>query len=95
MTTSTRHDQETAAACPWCIDGFTPMGVHPFLGPVYQMCPTRRWCDTCADFSVFPATFGCRTDLILALLADGYAAVYCPTCVGIAAVLPLIDGGIP
>ncbi|GAA0802049.1 hypothetical protein [Spirilliplanes yamanashiensis] len=95
MTAPVRHDHETAAACPWCIDGFTPDGIHPDLGEIYRMCPTQMWCDTCADLSVFPAVFQRPADLAVALLCHGLAAVYCPTCVGVTAVFPLTnDGGI-
>ena len=93
MNSPVRHDAETAAACPWCIDGFTPAGLHPALGPVYRMCPTQPWCDICADLSVFPATFQCPSHLSDTLLADGLAAIYCPNCVGVTAVIPLTNGG--
>jgi hypothetical protein len=93
MTTPVRHDAETAAACPWCVDGFTPAGLHPALGEVYRMCPTRVWCDTCADLSVFPAVFQRPADLTAVLLCENLAAVYCPNCVGVTAVIPITNGG--
>ncbi len=95
MSLYDRHDTETAPHCPWCIDGMTPAGIHPDLGPVLRLCPTQRWCTECADTSVFPAEYETLDDRINEMLADGYAAIWCAHCNGITAVLPVTnDGGI-
>ncbi|MEU7909265.1 hypothetical protein [Actinoplanes sp. NPDC049118] len=93
MTTPVPHDQETNAACPWCIDGFTPIGVHPDLGPVFRMCPTDDWCDVCGDYGLFPADFMPLDERINALLHNGLATVWCPNCLGITSVIPLTNNG--
>jgi hypothetical protein len=95
MSLYDRHDAETAPHCRWCIDGMTPAGIHPDLGPVLRLCPTQRWCDECVDTSLFPAEWETLDDRINEMLADGYAAVWCEHCNGITAVLPVTnDGGI-
>ena len=93
MTAPLRHDQETDPRCPWCLDGFTPAGLHPVLGAVYRMCPTRDWCHECGDTSVYPAAFRRIDDLTATLLADALAPIYCPNCLGVTAVIPLTNGG--
>ena len=96
MTSPIRlHDPQTLASCVWCIDGHTPAGLHPILGPVYRLCPTRIACDTCADISVYPADFHTPSELANTLLREGLAAVICPGCYGVTAVIGLTnDGGI-
>ncbi len=95
MSLYDRHDAETAPRCLWCIDGMTPAGIHPELGPVLRLCPTQRWCEECADTSVFPAEYETLDDRINEMLDDGYAAVWCSHCNGITAVLPVTnDGGL-
>lgn len=93
MSLYDRHDAQTAPACLWCIDGMTPAGIHPDLGPVLRLCPTQQWCEQCGDTSVFPAEFETLDDRINEMLDDGLAAVWCDHCNGITAVLPLTNGG--
>ncbi len=95
MSTLTTHQQSTKD-CVWCIDGWTPAGLHAALGPVYRFCPTvTPVCADCADLSVFPADFDDPRTLALLLLSLGLAVVLCPGCLGVTAVLPLTnDGGI-
>jgi len=88
-----RHDAQTAPACLWCIDGMTPAGIHPDLGPVLRLCPTQQWCDECGDTALFPAECETLDDRINDMLDDGLAAVWCARCNGIASVLPLTNGG--
>ena len=93
MSLYDRHDASTAPKCPWCIDGMTPVGIHPELGPVLRLCPTQQWCEECGDTSLFPAEFETFDDRINEMLDDGLAAVWCSHCNGITAVLPLTNGG--
>ena len=85
--------EETWTACPWCIDGFTPMGVHPELGAVYRMCPTENWCPVCDDLGLFPADFMPLDDRVNAMLLLGLTTVWCPNCLGILTVVPATNGG--
>ena len=95
MSLYDRHDNSTAPGCPWCIDGMTPVGIHPELGPVLRLCPTKKWCKECGDTALFVAEFETLDDRINEMLADGLAAVWCSHCNGITAVLPVSnDGGI-
>jgi hypothetical protein len=93
MSLYDRHDAQTAPACLWCIDGMTPAGIHPELGPVLRLCPTQQWCEECSDTSLFPAEFETLDDRINEMLDDGLAAVWCSHCNGITAVLPLTNDG--
>ena len=95
MSLYDRHDNTTHPQCPWCIDGMTPAGIHDDLGPVLRLCPTQRWCEECSDTSVFPAEYETLDDRINDMLADDLAAIFCSTCNGIVAVVPVSnDGGI-
>ena len=95
LTPTRQHDPETIATCVWCIDDYSPVGIHPILGEVYRFCPTHIGCDACADLSVFPAVFDNPSELVNTLLIEGLAAVFCPGCYGVTAVIPMInDGGI-
>jgi hypothetical protein len=81
--------------CRWCVGGMSPSGIHPDLGPVLVLCPTQRWCEECHDVSLFPAEHETLDDRINDMLGDGLAAVWCPNCNGITAVIPVSnDGGI-
>ncbi len=93
MTATYRHDLDGRWACPWCIDGFTPMGIHPDLGPVYRMCPTEPWCIRCGDTGLFPADILPFDRRDAALLAAGRTAIWCPHCLGITSVAPLTKEG--
>ncbi|GAB1692789.1 hypothetical protein [Krasilnikovia sp. M28-CT-15] len=95
MSLFDRHDSTTAPGCVWCIDGMSPAGIHPDLGPVLRLCPTQRWCTECGDTSVFPAEHETLDDRVNELLDDGLAAVWCSQCNGVIAVVPATnDGGI-
>ena len=95
MSLYDRHDSETAPACLWCIDGMTPAGIHPELGPVLRLCPTQQWCEECGDTSLFPAEYETLDDRINEMLGDGLAAIWCDHCNGVLAVVPVTnDGGI-
>ena len=95
MSLYDRHDNDTAPACPWCIDGMTPAGIHPDLGPVLRLCPTQRWCTQCQDTALFPTDYETLDDRINTLLGDGRTAVWCEQCTGLIAVIPVTnDGGI-
>jgi hypothetical protein len=95
MSLYDRHDHTTHPHCAWCIDGMTPAGIHPDLGPVLRLCPAQKWCEECADTSLFPAEYETLDDRINDMLGDGLAAVWCTHCNGITAVLPVTnDGGI-
>ena len=95
MSLYDRHDHSTAPDCVWCIDGMTPAGIHPALGPVLRLCPTQRWCEECADTSLFPTDFEALDERIDSLLNDGLIAVWCKHCNGVLAVIPVTnDGGI-
>jgi hypothetical protein len=73
----------------------TPAGIHPDLGPVLRLCPTRSWCGECHDTSLFPAEWETLDDRINEMLGDGLAAVWCSQCTGVTAVLPVTnDGGL-
>ena len=93
MSLYDRHDTETAPHCLWCIDGMTPAGIHPDLGPVLRLCPAQQWCEQCGDTSVFPAEFETLDDRNNEMLDDGYAAIWCERCNGITAVLPVTNDG--
>jgi hypothetical protein len=81
--------------CLWCISGITAAGLHPDLGPVLRLCPTRRWCTECGDTALFPAEYGTLDERINEMLDDGLAAVWCQHCMGVIAVVPVSnDGGI-
>jgi hypothetical protein len=95
MSLYDRHDHETAPGCVWCIDGMSPAGIHPDLGPVLRLCPTQQWCGLCNDMSVFPAEMDSLEDRVDEMRGDGLVAVYCDHCTGITAVIPVTnDGGI-
>jgi hypothetical protein len=95
MSLYDRHDTTTAPDCLWCIDGMTPAGIHPDLGPVLRLCPAQKWCEICADTSLFPAEYETLDDRINEMLGDGLAAIWCPHCNGVLAVIPVTnDGGI-
>ena len=83
----------TDDTCPWCINGMSPAGIHPDLGPVLSLCPTRRWCDECADTSVFPAEYETLDDRVNEMLDDGLTAVWCSHCCGVIAVIPVTNHG--
>lgn len=93
MSLHDRHDNTTHPKCPWCIDGMTPVGIHPELGPVLRLCPTQQWCTECGDLSLFPAEYETLDDRINEMLDDGLTAVYCQQCNGIVAVVPVTNGG--
>ena len=93
MSLYDRHDSSTAPHCVWCIDGMTPAGIHPDLGPVLRLCPTQQWCEQCDDTSVFPAEFETLDERINDILDDGYATIWCERCNGITAVLPVTNDG--
>ncbi len=93
MSLLARHNADTTAHCVWCIDGWTPAGLHPALGPVYRFCPTVAICGDCADLSVFPADFHNPEHVAAALVGLGLAVVICPVCLGITAVIPLTNQG--
>ncbi|MCO8271527.1 hypothetical protein M1L60_13085 [Actinoplanes sp. TRM 88003] len=93
MSLYDRHDNTTAPDCVWCIDGMTPAGIHPELGPVLRLCPTQRWCEECGDTAVFAAEFETLDDRINEMLADDLAAISCETCNGIVAIVPVTNGG--
>jgi hypothetical protein len=95
MSLYDRHDSQTAPGCLWCIDGMSPAGIHPDLGPVLRLCPAQKWCEICADTSLFPAEYETLDDRINEMLGDGLAAIWCPHCNGVLAVIPVTnDGGI-
>ncbi|GAA2475831.1 hypothetical protein [Winogradskya humida] len=95
MSLYDRHDHSTAPGCHWCIDGMTPAGISPILGPVLRLCPTKKWCEECDDSSVFLTDQETLDDRINELLSDGYAAIWCSNCNGVTAVVPVTnDGGI-
>ena len=95
MSLDRHNDTATHPRCLWCIDGMTPAGIHPDLGPVLRLCPTQTWCAECQDTSVFPAEYETLDDRIGEMLADGLAAIFCDHCNGVAAVVPVSnDGGI-
>ncbi|MEU8656925.1 hypothetical protein [Actinoplanes philippinensis] len=81
--------------CLWCIGGMSPAGIHFDLGPVMSLCPTQAWCDECQGVSLFPAEYETLDDRINEMLGDGLAAIWCSSCMGITAVIPVTnDGGI-
>ena len=73
----------TGTDCAWCIDGYTPAGILPILGPVYTPCPHTQPCPACGNQCVFPATFSCLHCLHTHLTAHHANAVICPDCGGI------------
>ena len=85
----------TDRTCLYCIGGMSPAGIHPDLGPVLRLCPTRHWCDDCDDLALFPAEYETLDDRINDMFDDGLTAVWCEGCNGVVAVIPVInDGGI-
>ena len=81
--------------CLWCIGGMSPAGIHPDLGPVLRLCPTRRWCDECGGVSLYAAEYETLDDRINEMLSDGLAVEWCTACWGVTAVVPVTnDGGI-
>ena len=81
--------------CLYCINGMSPAGLHDDLGLVFSLCPTQAWCEECHGTSLFPAEYETLDDRINEMLDDGLAAVWCSSCMGVTAVIPVTnDGGI-
>ena len=78
-------------SCEFCVEGFQPAGIHPVLGPVFQLCLVCiRACPSCDGFAVFPA-FGMFGGYRLhdALAKRGLFVTQCRTCGGVTAVAPV------
>jgi hypothetical protein len=75
-------------ACPHCLDGFTPAGVHAILGPVYRICRQSERCTSCANAAVFPADTRCLHCLTETLNTNGLTPVLCHACFGVLTVVP-------
>ena len=72
MSLYDRYNHTTHPNCPWCIDGMTPVGIHPDLGPVLRLPPTQTWCGECGDLSVFPAEYETLDDRINTFAGIGW-----------------------
>ena len=70
--------------CLFCIDGFTPAGIHPILGAVYIRCSLCvEDCLGCDGHGMFPAYTQCPYCFIEALAALGLTAECCAGCDGV------------
>jgi hypothetical protein len=79
------------ADCAYCIDGFTPTGVHRLLGELYRPCPHGVPCPCCAGHVIFPAGISNLAALADRLAPHGLTAALCHSCLGIADLIPLDD----
>jgi hypothetical protein len=70
--------------CHWCLEGNTPAGIHPTLGPVFIPCPyCFAQCPSCRGYGLFPADYACLGCLVENLIRQNLAPVFCPTCSGV------------
>ena len=76
--------------CDFCLDGYTPAGTLPVLGEIFLAClACRRRCRKCDGTAVFPAAHRNLDQFVLQLAGLGLAALLCPRCLGITALLSL------
>jgi hypothetical protein len=78
-------------SCPYCIDGYTPAGQHPILGPLFRLCPAANPCPSCHGRGVYPVDIRRITALADLLAGRGLVAALCPGCLGIADLIGVAD----
>jgi hypothetical protein len=83
--------------CRFCLDGYTPAGIHRQLGPIYTRCLIcMTWgdiptCQGCQGRAVFPATTHCLPCLLEHLATRQLLPVLCEGCLGVLALIPTTD----
>ena len=76
--------------CRYCIDTHMPAGHDDVLFELYERCPAcTHPCSGCDGLAVFPASYTTPTELVEDLATLRLAPVFCDTCRGVVAVVPL------
>jgi hypothetical protein len=79
----------TAIDCRFCIDAIMPAGRDTAMGELFERCPAcTPPCTGCDGIAVFPAIHDTPYRLLVALLPQRLAPIFCPGCLG---VISLID----
>ncbi|WP_328466734.1 hypothetical protein OHA21_47070 [Actinoplanes sp. NBC_00393] len=76
--------------CRFCIDHIMPAGRHDALGELFESCPVCTLpCGDCDGTAVYPATYNTPTELVSDLADLRLVPVFCDSCDGVIAVVPL------
>jgi len=79
--------------CAYCVEGFRPLNVDQFMGPLYQGCiHCSGICRGCDGTAVFPAAPAKLSDFLAALNAQGWAPTFCPSCLGVTVLTLILPG---
>ncbi|GGQ79647.1 hypothetical protein [Couchioplanes azureus] len=76
--------------CLFCIEGHMPAGRDESMGELFEVCPVcRPVCGLCDGLAVYPANYNTPAELAVDLLPLRLAAVLCPGCSGVIALISL------